>query len=84
MTSIADHCIKRIDLGRELRIGPGFVIRERPVRDVPVIIYLDSNGKKTTRAAIAREYNVTDKCVNEVYTRNDNDWLETHEELRTL
>jgi hypothetical protein len=35
MITIAQQCIERLSIGRALHIGPGFVIRERPIRDRP-------------------------------------------------
>jgi hypothetical protein len=81
MITIAQHCIERLSIGRALHIGPGFVIRERPIRDRPTIKYLSINGKKTTRAEIARRYKVSNKCVSDHYTRNGSDWAKTYKEL---
>jgi hypothetical protein len=82
MITIAEHCIDRLSIDRALLIGPGFIIRERPIRDRPTIKYLCINGNKTTRAAIARKYHISYKCVNDSYTRNNEDWPATHAALK--
>jgi hypothetical protein len=81
MITIAEHCIDRLSIGRALLIGSGFVIRERPIRDRPTITYLDSSGNRTTWAAIAEFYGVSNKCVNDWHNRSGLDWALTHREL---
>ena len=81
MITIAQQCVERLTIGRELHTGPGFIIRERPMRDRPTITYRCINGNKTTRAAIARKYKVSNKCVSDHYTRNGSDWAKTYKEL---
>jgi hypothetical protein len=81
MITIAEHCIDRLSIGRALLIGPGFIIRERPIRDRPTIKYPCINGNKTTRAAIAKAYRVSNKCVSDHYNRNGSDWAKTHKQL---
>lgn len=82
MISIAEQCTNRLSLGRDLQIGPGFIIRERKEDTRPTIIYLDAKGRKTTRAAIAKHYGVSYRCVSDFYLRNNQDWCKTHKALK--
>jgi hypothetical protein len=81
MITIAQHCIKRLSIGRALHIGPGFVIRERPAQDRPTIKYLCINGNKTTCSKIASIFNTSNKYISDCYTRNGSDWAKTYKEL---
>lgn len=82
MISIAEQCTNRLSLGRDLQIGPGFIIRERKEDTRTTIIYLDANGKKTTRAAIAKHYGVSCRLVYDCYLANKSNWKKTHKALK--
>jgi hypothetical protein len=83
MITIAEHCLDRLPINRELLTIPVFVIRERPEQNRPTITYLDSLGNKTTRAAIALSYGVSNKCVNDWHNKSGVDWALTHRELKS-
>jgi hypothetical protein len=83
MITIAEHCINRMMIERELLTIPVFVIRVRPEQNRPTIKYLDNSGNRTTRAAIADFYGVSNKCVNDWHNKSGLDWRLTHEALES-
>jgi hypothetical protein len=82
MITIAQQCVERLTIGRELLASPEIVIRERPSQNRPTITYLDESGNKTTRAAIASHYGVSNKCINDWHNKSELDWAKTHKGLR--
>jgi hypothetical protein len=83
MITIADQCSARLSIGRALFTAPAFVIRERPIRNRPTITYLDAKGNKTTRAALAAHYGVSNKCINDWHNKSGLDWVKTHKGLKS-
>ena len=79
--TIADMCKKRLDLGRGLEVGNGFIMPESVGKNRTPIKYFDENGKPIKLRALATKYKVHQKTIRNVFIRNNLDYIAANKEL---
>lgn len=72
--SIAEQCISRLDLDRELDVAPGYHVKKNS-RTYHAFTYRDIIGNPCKRIELANLYGVTGHTISAVYERNNGNFL---------
>jgi len=68
--SIAASCLNRLELGRELKVAPGYCIKKNS-RTYHCFDYSDIMGNPCKRVDLANLYGVAGKTISSAYERNN-------------
>ena len=79
--SIAEMCINRASINRELMTAPGICIRENRSQNRPRVTYRDEFGEVTTRAVIAKKYGFDLKTITNCFNKYNSDFVAVHKDL---
>tara|TARA_B100000768_G_C11185794_1_gene335004 strand:+ start:185 stop:499 length:315 start_codon:yes stop_codon:yes gene_type:complete len=78
--SVAEMCINRNAINRDLKTGPGFKFSSDG-REYNKRIYLDETGLIVDKSDITDKYNLSGRKVLEIFDRAGGDYIEAHKEL---
>ena len=80
LISLAEACLNRESIGRDLETGPAFTFKEAG-RTYNKTIYLDIDGNPVNRKVLIDQYNLSGRQVLNIFDRSNGDYIEAHKQL---
>ena len=80
LISLAEACLNRESIGRDLETGPGFKFAPDG-REYNKRIYFDKTGAIVDKSDLTEQYNLSGRQVLNIFDRAKGDYIEAHKEL---
>jgi len=79
--SLAEMCLKRNQIGRDLITAPAFSIKEEG-RKYNKTIYLDNKGNEVKRSFLMEKYNLSGRQILNIFDRAEGDYKKAHKMMK--